>query len=67
MTTEDDYTNMEIGDVTERSEKSGAATVSPSSSVESLSRVDSPAAPLEHLQIGVPEVGDVNLQMVLLG
>ena len=61
VTTEDEYTNIEIGDVTEKSEKSEKsfpATMSQSSSMDTLSDMKnlSPSHQLENLKIGVSEV-----------
>ena len=61
VTTDDDYTNIEIGDVTEKSEKSEKsypATMSQSSSADTLSDMKniSPSHQLENLKIGVSEV-----------
>ena len=62
VTTEDEYTNIEIGDVTERSErseKSCPTALSPSSSADTLSDIrhdDASHRNAENLRIGVTEV-----------
>ncbi len=60
MTTNDDYTNLDIGDVGERSEKSYTqTTMSQSSSADTLSdmKSSSPSHKSQQLRKGVSEVG----------